>query len=67
MQKPDLFSLSFLWLLLLTTTQVVYEHAIFGRDGIHDVVLVKKVERRKIDFLNQLMKMVIRSNTFQIN
>lgn len=66
-QKPDLFFLFLLWLLLLTTAQVVYVYAVFVRDGVQDVVLVKKVERREIDLRNQLMKMFIRSNTSQIS
>jgi hypothetical protein len=66
-QKPDLFFLFLLWLRLLLTTQVVYVYAVFVRDGIQDVVLVKKVERREIDLRNQLMKMFIRSNTSQVS
>jgi len=50
-QRPDILFLFLLWLLLLllTTAQVVYVYAVFGRDGIQDVVFVKKVERREID------------------
>ena len=46
-QRPDLFFLFLMWLLLLllTMAQVVYVYAVFGRDGIQDVVLVKEVER----------------------
>jgi hypothetical protein len=68
-QRPDLFFLFLLWLLLplLTTAQVVYVYAVFARGGIQDVVLVKEVERREIDFRNILVKTFIRSNTFQIS
>jgi hypothetical protein len=67
-QMPDLFFLFLLGLLLLSlaTAQVVYVYAVFVRGGIHDVMLVKEVERRESDLGDRLAKIFIRSNTFQI-
>jgi hypothetical protein len=47
-QRPNIFFFLFVLQLprtLLTMAQVVYVYAVFGRNGIQDVVLVKEVER----------------------